>query len=455
MSQIFLTTYQYRIKDSNKSLDRALMVFSGKVNYVWNFINSSQKQVVKRNNASYPHKYWLNKSDLQELTKGTSKLINLPAQTIQAINEEYLIRRTKANKPYLKNRTNKGNRKLPWIPFKAQDIKVDNKGTFTFQGLKLKTWYSCYIPPTATITNGSITRDNLGHWFISVTFKQELTDREVLLLTSAGQNQTGIDVGLDPFFTQCIEMPLTPEEIEYNEKHGIDVNEGKNKLIRNPNTKLVFKEVLPEKFYRKSQEKLGNQQRARRFQQAKKTSKKVKNQRKDFLHKLSTKLVEENNVVVMGIVDLKKLISKAGLKGHSKSWLDGGYGMFKTMMKHKAHKHNIVYSEVNEREIKSTQTCSCCDGITGPKGLEGLGVSCWSCVVCRAIHSRNRNSAYNHLLAWQHSQREAEKVAILAKAKKNPAAASEHEALVERGIPELQVGEGSISLTLNIGMITT
>ena len=140
MSQFFLTTYQFRIKDSNQFLDRSLMVLSGKINYLWNFDNYSQKQVVKRNKAGYSHKFWLTKYDLQDLTKGISQLINLPAQTVQAVNEEYVTRRVQANKPYLKNRTNKQNRNLPWIPFKTQDIKVDSKGTFTFQGLKLKTW---------------------------------------------------------------------------------------------------------------------------------------------------------------------------------------------------------------------------------------------------------------------------------------------------------------------------
>lgn len=394
------------------------MVLSGKTNYLWNFVNNAQKQVVKRNKAGYKHKFWLNKYDLQNLTKGVSSLINLPAQTVQAINEEYVTRRVQFNKPYLKNRTNKKNRNLPWIPFKAQDIKVDSKGTFTFQGLKLKTWYSSYIPKNAKITNGSITRDNLGHWFINITLKKELTEREILLLTSLGQNKTGIDPGLNPFLTKCVEITLDKQEINFNELNNIDVNINKNKVFYNNHTKIIYEEILPEKLYRKSEESLGKKQRARRFDQARKVSKKVKNQRKDFLHKLSTNLVMDNTEIVMGIVDLKKLVSKKSLKGHTKSWLDNSYGMLKGMLKYKAHKHNMNYSEVSEREIKSTQTCSCCGKITGPKGLEGLSVSQWTCVGCGVTHNRNENSAYNHLLAWQHSQREAERLAMNTKAKK-------------------------------------
>ena len=173
-------------------------------------------------------------------------------------------------------------------------------------------------------------------------------------------------------------------------------------------TKIEYKEINPEQYYRKSEEKLGKAQRARRFKQAKKLNNKIKNKRKDYLHKLSTELVKKNTHVIMGLVELKKLINKKSLKGYSKSWTDNGYGKLRTMLKTKAYKHSIVYEEVIEKEIKSTQTCSCCGKKTGPKGLGGLGVSQWKCVGCGAIHNRNENSAKNHLLARTNSQREAE-----------------------------------------------
>lgn len=137
----------------------------------------------------------------------------------------------------------------------------------------------------------------------------------------------------------------------------------------------------------------------------------------------------DNTHIVMGLVELKNLISKKSLKGHAKSWTDNGYGMLKTMLKTKAKKHSMEYSEVSEREIKSTQTCSCCGKITGPKGLQGLSVSQWKCVDCSTEHNRNENSAKNHLLARTNSQREAEinhkDKSNKAKAKKSTLTASE------------------------------
>ena len=57
--------------------------------------------------------------------------------------------------------------------------------------------------------------------------------------------------------------------------------------------------------------------------------------------------------------------------------------------------------EVSESKMKSTQLCSVCKKHTGPKGLEELEISQWQCPACQAKHTRNGNSAKNHLQAGQ------------------------------------------------------
>lgn len=293
MTQTLTLTYQYRIKDRSTALKQSLMSLSGKVNYVWNYINGLQQQLLSKNQAGYPFHYWWNQTEFDAFTSGTSKLLKLPAQTIQAITKEYATRRKQFNKPYLKFRTNKKNRSLPWIPFKAQDIGLDDKGTFTFCGLKLKTWYSRAIPENAKITNGSIVRDSLGHWYINITFKQTLTDEQVLSQTSAGQDQVGIDIGLNPFMTLCSQAP---------------------------DGSLSYEEIHPQRHYRQLESQLAIAQRARRTQRTRKIHKKIKNQRKDYLYKLSHRLVKDNALIVMGLVEVKRLV-QSNLKGHAKSFL--------------------------------------------------------------------------------------------------------------------------------------
>ena len=89
-----IMTYHYRIKDSNKKLNKSLMHKSGLVNLVWNYCNDIQQQTVKRCRP------WLSAFDLSNLTSGTSKEIDLHSASIQAVCEEYATRRSQFNKPF-------------------------------------------------------------------------------------------------------------------------------------------------------------------------------------------------------------------------------------------------------------------------------------------------------------------------------------------------------------------
>ncbi len=369
-----IMTYHYRIKDSNKKLNKSLMHKSGLVNLVWNYCNDIQQQAV------YKCRPWLSAFDLSNLTSGTSKEIDLHSASIQAICEEYATRRSQFNKPYLKFRTNKKNRSLPWIPFKASAVKVDDKGTFSFMGLKLKTWYSKEIDNRAVIKTGSINRDNCGKWYISVVcelkFKsKEEKDNYQLSLTTKGQNLTAIDPGLNPMLTYSIEQP---------------------------DGSVIYKEIEPQKHYRNLQEKVGKLQRAKKKKQVKLLNKKIKNKRKDFTNKLANELIKENHTIINTDLNISKL-KKGKLKGHAKAWSDVGLGQLKITLRTKAKKHNVKYIEVSEMILKSTQTCSNCKAMTGPRGRKGLGVSSWACLKCGRHHNRNENSADNHRLAYKES----------------------------------------------------
>ncbi len=369
-----ISTYQFRIKDSNSKLIKSLFEQFGAVNFVWNYCNDVQQQAVKRK------KKWLNHYDLKNLTSGSSKELNLHSQTVQAVCEEYDTRRIQFKKPYLKFRTNKQNRNLPWIPFKSSAIRVDHKGTFSFMGLKLKTWYSRKLPSNSVIKTGSICCDSTGKWFINFTFEMvfdSVEDKETyrLSLTSKGQNLTAIDPGLNPMMTFSIEQP---------------------------NGTVSYQEIEPQKYFKQSQDKLAKAQRAKKKKQIKSIHKKIKNQRKDFTNKLVWNLIQDNHTIVNSDIDFKKLI-RSKLKGHAKAWTDCGLGNLRTALKSKAKKHNVKYEEISERILISTQTCSHCKALTGPRGRKGLSVSAWDCPKCGRHHLRNQNSADNHRLAYKES----------------------------------------------------
>src|SRR5580692_9265600 len=120
---------------------------------------------------------------------------------------------------------------------------------------------------------------------------------------------------------------------------------------------------------------------------------KIANRRKDFLHKLSTRLVKANGAVFVGNVNASALAKTR----QAKSVLDAGWSAFRTMLLYKCADAGVWFEEVDE--AFSTQTCSVCNSRAGPKGRQGLGMRGWQCVVCGAIHDRDINAAHNILAA--------------------------------------------------------
>ena len=102
-------------------------------------------------------------------------------------------------------------------------------------------------------------------------------------------------------------------------------------------------------------------------------------------------------MIVVGDVGSARL-AKTNL---AKSVNDAGWALFKTLLSYKAIARKVVYREVSER--LSTQTCSGCGAIGGPKGREGLGVREWVCCECGAVHDRDVNAALNILRMGHHT----------------------------------------------------
>ena len=149
------------------------------------------------------------------------------------------------------------------------------------------------------------------------------------------------------------------------------------------------------RFYRKLEARLGIAQRAGKKCRVKAIHAKIKNQRKDMLHKFSAAMVKDYGAIFVGDVASAKLVKTK----MAKSTLDAGWASLKTMLEYKSHQAGIVFEVVNENY--TTQTCSCCGSIpaSSPKGRAGLGIRGWTCCECGAVHDRDVNAARNILAA--------------------------------------------------------
>jgi len=121
----------------------------------------------------------------------------------------------------------------------------------------------------------------------------------------------------------------------------------------------------------------------------------ISNQRKDRNHKLSRRLVSENQLIAFSKDPHKSIAKRFG-----KSVLSSGHYQLRQMFSYKSKCRTDglgVYVEPDSRN--STKTCSACGALTGPTGLAGLKVRQWTCAQCGAEHDRDINAAINTLHA--------------------------------------------------------
>ena len=154
------------------------------------------------------------------------------------------------------------------------------------------------------------------------------------------------------------------------------------------------------KYYRKYEVKLAKRQKQLSRKQkgssnrnkarikVAKVHEKITRCREDFLHKLSRKLVDENQVIVVENLAVRNLVKNSQL---AKSISDAGWGQFCTMLKYKSEWEGRIYMEI-DRFFPSSKTCSNClhqlDNLS-------LDIRSWQCPKCQKVHDRDINAAMN------------------------------------------------------------
>lgn len=124
---------------------------------------------------------------------------------------------------------------------------------------------------------------------------------------------------------------------------------------------------------------------------------KLKDTRTDFLHKLSTKLIRENQAIILEDLNVSGMLKNRKL---SRAISDLGWRQFRTFLEGKAEKYGREFRVISRWEPTS-QTCSCC-GFRG--GKLDLSIREWICSNCESTHDRDINAAVNIKVAGGHSE---------------------------------------------------
>lgn len=123
-----------------------------------------------------------------------------------------------------------------------------------------------------------------------------------------------------------------------------------------------------ERFYSGLEPVLARAQRARKRQRTRAIHAKVRNRRKDFLHKRSTRLVGGHGAIFVGNVNASALAKT----GQAKSVLDAGWSAFRSNLQYQCDDAGVWFRQVDA--AFSSQTCSVCHRRAGPKGWKGLEI---------------------------------------------------------------------------------
>jgi putative transposase len=154
------------------------------------------------------------------------------------------------------------------------------------------------------------------------------------------------------------------------------------------------------KFYKKYEKRLARRQKQLSRKQKRSNNRnkarvkvakvhaKIVRCREDFLHKLSRKLVDENQVIVVETLAVRNMVKNHKL---AKSISDAGWGQFCTMLKYKSEWEGKTYIEVN-RFFPSSKTCNHCLNRVDSLSLD---IRIWQCPKCGETHDRDINAAKN------------------------------------------------------------
>jgi putative transposase len=213
-----------------------------------------------------------------------------------------------------------------------------------------------------TIKGATFRREADGHWSVSLTVEFEMPD--IAIAAPDPEKVLGIDLGLVDFVTPSDGSEPIPAPRSY----------------RKATTKIrrVQKAV--------SRRKKGSKRREKAKRRLARAHQKARDQRQDFLHKLSTDLVNEHDAI--GIEDLNvKGLARTKL---ARSFADAAMGEFRRQLEYKClwgRKHLVAI----DRFFPSSKMCNACGAIHDTLALSDRH---WVCG-CGVVHDRDLNAARN------------------------------------------------------------
>jgi putative transposase len=219
---------------------------------------------------------------------------------------------------------------------KHGNLTISNLGALKVRG-KPRDW--------GTPTTLTLSRKADGQWYASITINC-FPKRET------GVEAVGMDLGVEN--AVILSNGVTVANPRHLNRSLSSLAQLQRKRARQARVARKVLSVEQEKRYSKNYQKT--------TKTIQKLHEKVKNQRKDFLHKTTSNLIKNYNFIATETLSIKNMTTNGGSRkrGLNRAMLDVGMGMFLQMLLYKAEEAGTKLVEVPTRTVKPSQTCPCC-----------------------------------------------------------------------------------------------
>lgn len=242
-----------------------------------------------------------------------------------------------------------------------QNVKVISDSAIKFPGLLGTVAAKIHRPVEGSIKTVTVSRNPDGRYYASLLIEDGVAKPK----SSSDGKAIGIDLGLTDFaITSDGSKFANPRHLKKHERN------------------------LKRKQQKLSRRKKGSKNRNKARLKVAKVHSKIARVREDFHHKLSRKIVNENQVIVVEDLAVKNMVKNHNL---AKAISDVGWGQFCTMLKYKAEFEGKVYLEIG-RFFPSSHLCS---NKLVPLEKMDLSTRSFVCLHCQERHDRDINAAIN------------------------------------------------------------
>ena len=241
--------------------------------------------------------------------------------------------------------------------------------------------WSRQLPEGAQPSTVTVSHDRAGRWFVSLLIEEKIAHHEPT------DTVVGIDMGLDHLAVLSTGGKIRNRR--HTRTNAVRLSRAQRSLARKQGPRRAAPGVAARpasKNYLKAQRRVAR------------ISAQTADARRDGLHKLTSRLVCENQTIVLEDLKVSNMSRRGGSrkKGLNRSIQDASWAELRSMLEYKCQWYGRELIVIDQW-FPSTQLCSECGQQTGP--CDDLRVRVWTCSVCDAVHDRDINAAKNIVAA--------------------------------------------------------